>query len=232
MPLTPGGIVTNVGFHDISYHSGEPYSSADWSIQVLADRVEWASDTFANDTNANALRWGTLYNFRFDANIAPGDDAATLTFFKPGTPDSLDVLVRAPAQGCSIQSYCLTSPNSVGPGAILSTTGTTSISSNNLTLISTGCPANQFGLFYFGPTQTQTTFGNGLKCVGGALVRFPVLQTDGSGITSMSIDYTDLPGSSQITVGDTFNFQLWYRDPLGGGAFFNLSDGLSISFCP
>ncbi len=232
VPIATGAIVTNAAFHDVNYHSGEPYSSADWSIQVLANSVEWASDTFASDINANALRWGTLYNFRFDANVAPGDAPAALTFFKPGSPDSLDVLVFAPAQGCAIENYCLTSPNSIGPGAIMSATGSSSISSNDLTLISSSCPANQFGLFYFGPNQSQTTFGNGFKCVGGALVRFPVLHTDPFGVASMAVDYTDLPGSSQIGVGDTYYFQLWYRDPLGGGAFFNLSDGLSISFCP
>jgi hypothetical protein len=232
VPIAPGVVVSNVSFHDISYHSGERYSSQDWTSQVFADHVEWASDTYVNNANANALRWGTLYNFRFDADGAPGSDAGTLTFFKPGVPDSLGVLVRAPSQGCAILSYCLTSPNSVGPGAIMSAAGSTSISSNDLTLYSTGCPTNQFGMFYYGPSPSQTPFGNGYKCVGGSLIRFHIQQVDQTGTASLSVDYTDLPNGDQINVGETDYFQFWYRDPMGGNAFFNLSDALSISFCP
>lgn len=29
----------------------------------------------------------------------------------------------------------------------------------------------------------------------------------------------------------TRHFQFWYRDPLAGGAGFNLSSALSITFC-
>jgi len=29
----------------------------------------------------------------------------------------------------------------------------------------------------------------------------------------------------------TYQFQFWYRDPAAGGAFFNLSDGVEVSFC-
>ena len=36
--------------------------------------------------------------------------------------------------------------------------------------------------------------------------------------------------NGQISPGDTKWFQFWYRDPLGGGAFFNLSDALRVTF--
>ncbi len=41
--------------------------------------------------------------------------------------------------------------------------------------------------------------------------------------------------SGQVTAGSTWNYQFWYRDPPGGGggpAGFNLSNGMSITFCP
>jgi hypothetical protein len=40
------------------------------------------------------------------------------------------------------------------------------------------------------------------------------------------------PGRRQITAGSTWNFQFWFRDPVAGGASFNLSDGLGVTFCP
>ena len=33
-----------------------------------------------------------------------------------------------------------------------------------------------------------------------------------------------------MTPGSTWHFQAWFRDPAGGGAFFDLSDGLTITF--
>jgi hypothetical protein len=46
------------------------------------------------------------------------------------------------------------------------------------------------------------------------------------------VNYATLPPGATITAGSTWNFQFWYRNPAAGGAGFNLSDGLSIRFCP
>jgi hypothetical protein len=59
-----------------------------------------------------------------------------------------------------------------------------------------------------------------------------VIVTDSFGDGSYEFDFTDpaLP-TAQIASGDEWNFQFWYRDPVGGGANFNLSDALEITFC-
>ena len=49
------------------------------------------------------------------------------------------------------------------------------------------------------------------------------------------VDFTIPPfngGPGLILPGDTKFFQLWYRDTAGGPIGFNLSDGLSVRFCP
>jgi hypothetical protein len=44
---------------------------------------------------------------------------------------------------------------------------------------------------------------------------------------------TDLGSpASQIAPGSTWFFQFWYRDSDAGPAAFNLSNGLSATFCP
>ncbi len=93
IPLPPGVTVSNVGFHDVDYHSGDgegavTRSGADWTPTVAADSVTWATETFAENPNANALLWATLYNFRFDANTPPisGGVTATMDYFRPGDP--------------------------------------------------------------------------------------------------------------------------------------------------
>ena len=40
------------------------------------------------------------------------------------------------------------------------------------------------------------------------------------------------PAAGHIVAGTTWKFQYWYRNVAGGGAGFNLSDGLSVQWCP
>jgi len=128
-------------------------------------------------------------------------------------------------------NYCPLSPNSVGPGATIFATGTTSIGANDLVLQCDLLPPNQFGIFYYGPNQIQQPFGDGFRCVGGSVFRLPPLST-GGGSLSFPLDQTDLPPGGEIAVGQVVNFQCWYRDPAAGGSGFNLSDALSTGFCP
>ena len=66
-------------------------------------RFEVSSETFAQNQNANALRWGTLYNFRFDSNRPPQAANATIGFFKTGGP--VTVAIQAPSPS-AILSRC------------------------------------------------------------------------------------------------------------------------------
>jgi len=129
-------------------------------------------------------------------------------------------------------SYCLTAPNSVGSGALIGWTGSASYSSNDLTLNATGSSTSMPGLFYFGDQQLQTPFGDGVRCVGGNVFRLPVVFTDAGGQASYSLDLGNpLLPTSVIQSGATWEFQFWYRDPAFGGAGFNFSDALEVTFC-
>lgn len=137
----------------------------------------------------------------------------------------------------SVSNYCETSPNSVGDGTLISASGTLGIAANDAALQVVGAPANQFGVFYYGAGQTQMPFGNGLACVGGSGVYRlnPSILTGTDGTTSRTIGFTEPPASAgpgQIHAGSSWNFQFWYRDPAGGGAFFNLSDAVRLTFGP
>ena len=91
------------------------------------------------------------------------------------------------------------------------------------------CPADKFGIFFYGPNQLQIPFGDGFRCVGGSIQRTQVVQTDSAGSVAFALDLATAPG---IESGVTQNFQFWFRDPAGsGGSGFNLSDGLEVKFC-
>ena len=97
----------------------------------------------------------------------------------------------------------------------------------------TGAAIEQPGILMFGVDRKLVPFGEGWRCVGGMGGRLPAIFTDGAGNASYAIDLTasNLP---TIGIGEfgLYNFQFWYRDPLFGGAGFNLSNALQVRFCP
>lgn len=130
-------------------------------------------------------------------------------------------------------NFCVTSPNTAGAGALINSSGSQSVSANDVTLEATGCPPGQPGVFYYGPNTAQIPFGNGFRCVTGAVHRLPVVYIDGGGTATQAFDLTTAPNPGGIQPGDVWHFQYWYRDPLSGGpSTFNLSDGRTIPFCP
>jgi hypothetical protein len=135
---------------------------------------------------------------------------------------------------CTISTYCVGAPNSVGPGASIGMEGSTSVALNDLLLTASGCPPHKSAIFLYGSTQVQVPLGDGFRCVGGTLKRLrPATSTDALGNFSRHADYTQPPmnsGAGQILPGSTWNFQLYYRDT--GGSGINLSNGMQASFCP
>ena len=126
-----------------------------------------------------------------------------------------------PAAGCV---------NSSGSGALLSSAGSASVGSDNLTFALSSGSANKPALLFAGPNQTSVNFGDGLLCVSGSIQRLAVVFTDGSGAAAWG---PGIASSQGWNSGDSRNFQVWYRDPAGPcGASFNTSSGVSITFQP
>jgi hypothetical protein len=81
---------TNAGFHDVDAHSGEPFDTADWPSTTTSDSIYWQAPAFATPQNANAIRWGTMYNFWFDSTRPPSEIALSeLQLFTAGSPSTL-----------------------------------------------------------------------------------------------------------------------------------------------
>jgi hypothetical protein len=104
-PLFPPIVLNNVGFHAPPQHPGfandgtqgdAGYSSDPWIFITSFTSATWNCQTFAENQNANAIRFGTLYNFRFDSTAPPAETTANIGFFKTGSP--ISVKVQAPAQ--------------------------------------------------------------------------------------------------------------------------------------
>ena len=98
--------ISNIGFHAPPQEPGwandgtfnnQGYSSTPWNVTQAPDSITWNTETVAQNQNANAIRWGTLYNFRFDADQPPQPANATIGFFKTGSPTM--VAIQAPSGG-------------------------------------------------------------------------------------------------------------------------------------
>src|SRR6516165_2844352 len=100
VPVGPGVNISNIGFHAPPQEPGfandgtfnnQGYSSTPWTVTQASDSITWNTETFAQNQNANAIRFGTLYNFRFDADQAPNPTNATVGYYKTGLPSFVGV---------------------------------------------------------------------------------------------------------------------------------------------
>lgn len=99
IPIASGATITNAGFYAPLHHNeptndwpvdgGVAIDNNPWSITVGPSSIEWS-------TTGNPLRWGTLYNFWFDADHGPEADLAVLGHFKAGSPASVSGLTMTP----------------------------------------------------------------------------------------------------------------------------------------
>ncbi|MDP6762278.1 MAG: hypothetical protein QF860_05390 [Planctomycetota bacterium] len=187
-------------------------------------RNRWG-DYSLSSADPDGSRLWTIQEYAHGTNIW-GTHVAEVSFGSPGGP-------------CTPTNVCSTSPNSAGGGMTLTYSGSPSVGGADFTLMGFGGPANQLGIFYYGPEQVSIPFGNGVRCIGAGFLgiyRLPVVSLDVFGDVEYQLDW-DVPpiggsGNGQWIDGDTWYVQFWYRDPAAGGANFNFSDALEVEVCP
>ena len=165
VPVGNGVTLSNVGFHAPPQHPGwsadgtmgnAGFSNAAWTSTQSGSAITWGSETMALNANANALRWGTLYNFRFDSNRPPQTVNATIGFFKTGSPMNIEVQGPAPAVASNVTvSGRVTKQNGTGVSGVYvylnETTGSRRVALTN-----------PFGYYSFENVLTGTTYSMGV----------------------------------------------------------------------
>ena len=135
---------------------------------------------------------------------------------------------RGPVLG---SRYCTAAPNSSGQPAYIGALGSSLVAAGDLTLTASNLPTfATTGIFFVGTNQVQVPFGDGFRCVGGAVRRSqPPLTSNESPSLLNPVNFNS-SYAQDITAGATLNFQFWYRDPLAIASGFNLTDALQILF--
>jgi hypothetical protein len=140
---------------------------------------------------------------------------------------------------CSPATYCSSTPNSGSSGgALIAASGSPRVSDDSFTLIATGCAPLQFSYFVMSQSQAFVPgFGGsqGNLCVGAPIVRLNIPNTgqvdltDAVGTRSYSVAWDDVPAAATIAPGETWNFQLWFRDT-NPTVTSNTSNGIQVMF--
>ncbi len=101
-------------------------------------------------------------------------------------------------------------------------------------------PQNAFRFFFI--TSAAGNVANpggslGVLCLSGSIGRYvgpgQVQNSGTAGAISLPLDLTQLPqpmGLVAVQPGETWDFQAWYRDSVGGQAVSNFTDGLEVTF--
>lgn len=139
----------------------------------------------------------------------------------------------APGRGCA---------NSVDPqGAWLRATGVASVAADSATLVASSMPLLASCLYFQGSATASAAFGDGIRCVGGSIVRLGTKanvggasQFPGPGDPSISARSAAYTPPQPLFAGATRHYQAWYRNSTGfcTPATFNLSNGVTIVWSP
>jgi hypothetical protein len=107
LPMSRNANTADVGQNIPLYHSGEPYINAAWTTSRGDNSYAWrTAQTFAQQPNANALRWGTMYNYWFTSNAPPRmDGTVTLELFKPHTTPTVSAAAAVPGPVCGTADF-------------------------------------------------------------------------------------------------------------------------------
>jgi len=239
IPFCSGAGVTNIGFHGVTYRDGDGPGDVDidntpWPAALSTVGLTWSTQPIMLNIRANAIRWGTTYNFRFDSSAPPVSGLATVRLWKH--PGSFTARVDVPGPACTTPSAsfcagdghaaacpCNNSSrgnlggcvNSLGHGARLTTDGVASVSADSIVLAASGMP-NDTALYLQGSTGAGASrarvFGDGLLCLDGAITRLG-WRVNAAG-ASRYPGALDVPISVRgaAAIGATRTYQVWYRD--------------------
>ena len=139
-------------------------------------------------------------------------------------------------------NYCTATamPNSTGMAGVISAMGSPIVANQDFNLIADQLPPNSFGFFLTSQLSGLVMMPGGSLgnlCLGGAIGRFvgpgQIMNSGPSGSISLAVDLTAMPtptGLVFVQPTETWYFQGWHRDAVGGSATSNFTDGLEVTF--
>ncbi|MGD2018058.1 MAG: M12 family metallo-peptidase [Planctomycetota bacterium] len=204
-------------------------------------------------SSQSCISTGTVMSY---CHLCPGGLNNITTFFHPEIKDDMQAHAAAylPTYTNVGTTICLGVENSTGAGALLLGTGSASIGNNDLMLTCSNLPTSGTGTTAMivnstGPAGVVVNpaaggvASDGMLCIGTATNgasfgrHINDVYTGTAGTFTRAVDATDLPHppappySVTIAAGETWYFQVWYRDS-GPAGRSNFSSAISVTFGP
>ena len=221
----------------LGWRLSPPYDHTEGSIDEvrLSDRVLLPSEFtgICLDCNDNgAPDWDDIANGTSDDCNGNGRPDECEIDEDPGMDWNGDGVLDS----CSTSNYCTANPNSTGAGAVIGASGSPVVSDDTFALEAWDLPLNEYGYFL---TSQSTAFipsfggSDGNLCIGPPQYRFndpasggQVLNSGATGTMSLTLDFGLLPNGVNLAPGETWFFQLWFRDVFSS----NTTDGIEVLF--
>ena len=102
VPIADSANVAAMGFRDL-----DGTGANDWAPVRGNGKITWSTQTFAENQNANSLKYGNVFNFWIDCNVVPADGMGSIGLYKPGTLPCLTVVGRMPGSTFFPTSYTI-----------------------------------------------------------------------------------------------------------------------------
>ena len=209
-----------------NWQSGQPddLNGADWAVMAPATGA-WQDETWL------PARPGIVEVISDDCDGNGLPDA-----FEIAQDPSLDWNGDGVLDSCFASNYCSSNPNSAGAVGVIGASGSPVVADNTFTLEGWDLPLHEYGYFL---TSQSTAFvpnfggSDGNLCIGPPQYRFndpasggKVLNSGATGTMSLALDFNLLPNCVTLAPGETWYFQLWFRDVFSS----NTPDGIEVMF--
>jgi hypothetical protein len=207
--------------------------------------LTWSTTPFASNPSANALRWGTLYNFRFDADQPPQAVVLALTTFKTTTLVTVTAEGPTGSVGGPMVAFCYPGMGGVSPcpcnnqpqfpgsgcdnssftgGATLDASGNASLLMDTVVFTTNGEQPSATSVLLQGDSMDPNgiAFGQGVRCAAGSLRRMFLKTASGGSVTvpgpgDLSLTLQSAALGDVISPGAHRFYQVYYRDPTVSG---------------
>ena len=227
--LQAGGYVSQAWAQDATYKRGQLFVRASIEASAVKDGV-------TQDFTAPMVHvGGGIQRGVIQPPPSPSGTVGLEVSFSVHATDPNGNTSQAPPQTfrvCGAEGYGVALPNSSGQAGHVSTQRDPAVSAGHFMINAVGLPPGALGVLMVGTAKLLpgVPSGNGLRFVGGTLNRASYAFANRSGNVTLNVDLTQ-PPLGGVQPGDTRYFQLRFADPAGGGAGFNLSDALEVTFC-
>ena len=204
------------------------------AIGDAASRVDTDGDGVANP--GGRLGFDSFGDAQWAAAFTSSGIVARCLIDLPGPDGNVIALVR-PTRSNQGEEVCEGVPNSTLYPSTLTGLGETSSSANRLTLLCSDLPTGSMGYviasrqsgFVANPHGSQ-----GNLCLGGEIGRLidDMFMAGQDGLATVPLDLRRIPrpiGTVATMAGETWFFQAWHRDDVGGMMTSNFSSAVSVT---